>query len=253
MRLKPSNCEKFVENSERFLRLHEIKSKDIDRVSHRYSCNLRMTQVQFSLACRELKINRNDEKINSFFLMFHNHTEDTYCVKKLALLGILLGNGIFSEKLMLLFQNYDTDSSRSLGKEEVKLMLKDITTICFHFIPSFARSLYRGDNVEYLDEYKKELMCMKVSLVHYFMSIFFESGNEQLGYEGFCTIFNSGNVSVLLDPTSLRVYCKEMLRVVQKTAEIVQEYIKDPGKLNTEMSRRLGISIPNIKNKNNIE
>ena len=161
---------------------------------HRYSKSMQMSKAQLALACKDLHIDKNDQTIYSFFLMFYNEEEDYYCTRRLSLLGILLGNSKLEEKVHLLFQNYDVDSSRTLGEDEIQLMLKDILTISFQNLPNFARHHISAEKCVQIDDYKKDLITMKGSFVKYYLGHFFEDTHDDMSYTKFCELFNKQDI-----------------------------------------------------------
>ena len=56
-------------------------------------------------------------------------------MKRLNCLGILLTSEPASRKLKILFQNYDTNTSGFLDKEQLECMIDDITIVACEFIP----------------------------------------------------------------------------------------------------------------------
>ena len=206
-----------------------------------------MSQAQFSLACKDLNIDRNDKNMDSFFLAFYNYDEDCFCARRISLVGVLLGNSNIEEKIHLLFQIYDTDSSKTLRMSEIKLMLNDILTISLKSLPNFARFCNSGANSDAIDDYKNELISMKGSFVKYYLDIFFEESHSDIHYNKFFELFNNKDIWILTSPTALRNHCKVLLNDVKDKATIIEELLSHPEKLNPELMRRLELSIPSRK------
>lgn len=228
-----SDCENLLQNAEASLKIHFLKSKDIDRVVHRYSSNFHTSDSQFEIAFKDLKFEMENPNIVDFFKMFYLREHYAYCVRKITCLGVLLGSGEFIEKVHLLFQNYDVDSSNSLGKEEVKLMISDIISIVFQYLLTYAMCMFDSAQSNDLEEYKKSLINIKGTISNYFLNLIFEGQDQEISLENFVRQFTQTECKFLITTSQLRIYSIEIQKVVSKTAVVVQDCIDHPENLNT--------------------
>lgn len=240
--LDEDSCEKLLQLAENSIGLATTGSKEIDRVFHRHSSYLKMSKVQFAIACRDLKINIENPDVNDFFLMFYKNDLFFYCVRKLSLVGILFGKATVTEKVILLFQNYDGDASKTLEKSEVKLMLQDIFEISFSSLAIFASKLNGGANYAYIDKYKMRLNSMKSTLMKYFMIMIFEDNAEAITFEKFGQLFTNSDLTNLLSSHELRTFSKELMKSIVKIAEAVGNIDEILKNIDDETAKRLGLN-----------
>ena len=246
--LSENSCEILLRKAELRLGLMKIKSKDMDRVLYRNSTRLKMNQTQFKVACRNLGLNTNDEAIIYFFDMFYTIETASYSVRLLSLLGILYGNSLKSEKILLLFQNYDEDSSKSLGPTEITHMIEDISKIYFEFMCSFAFYLYPDADIESLIKHKEKLRCIRTALIQHLSRIIMEDHPNDVSFEEFSEILEIREISYLLSGTELRQYSVVLMESIIEIAEKVNKFDEIKDSIDEPTARRLGINIKNQMN-----
>lgn len=64
--------------------------------------------------------------------------EDQYNVHKIALAGILLGQGTATEKMEVLFDHYDTEETTMCTKELFTQILDEVVDITINLLPMLA-------------------------------------------------------------------------------------------------------------------
>lgn len=128
----------------------------LDRTFYRFSENGFLSRSQFNSCCAYLSIDRYTHQI--FFENFIINCK--YSAKLLSCLGILLGSGKSSEKILILFQNYDNDCSNTLDSNEIIHMINDIATVACVFIPNYVCKMNVSN--DFLERYFKKLcLCSK--------------------------------------------------------------------------------------------
>lgn len=226
-------CESLIAREVSYLKLERIKAIDFDRLTHRNSFNLLMSENQFQLVCKQFFINIKDPNISSFFMNFFSKSNFYYSVRELSTLGILLGSGDLKEKVNLLFENYDLDSSQTLTKKEILVMLEDVCKISLQYLPSFAAKCLDSSESEHIALYQSELKSIKFSLIHHYHDLLFEDLSEEINKDQFRKKFENKEILYLLSPESLRTYSKEILIKIQCAVKAVKTYMEHPEILNS--------------------
>ncbi|OMJ92969.1 hypothetical protein SteCoe_4190 [Stentor coeruleus] len=237
--LDHKSCDELIHNSENYLGLFKCKSIDIDRITHRNSYNLQMSQIQFELSCRNLGINYKDPIISDFFMQIYNQNEYSYSVREFTLLGIFLGIGTKEEKIQLLFQNYDIDASKTLAYEEIQTMLKDICRISFQYLPSLALRLCTSEERPSIEKYKLQLRRFRNSTIKVYLEIIFEDVGNEITMDEFKKLFEKPIIGNLINASSLRMYSKNLYAAVRNQVEAVKAIIANPELIDKEMMDKL--------------
>ncbi|OMJ65073.1 hypothetical protein SteCoe_39445 [Stentor coeruleus] len=239
IKVNKTYCEILIAKEVSYLKFEGIKAIDFDRLTHRNSYNLLMSNTQFLFVCKQFSISINDPNVNSFFMNFYSKSNFYYSVRELSALGILLGSGRIKEKINLLFENYDLDSSKSLTKKEILVMLEDICKISFQYLPNFAIKSINSSESEHIVFYQSELKSIKFSLIHYYHDLLFEDLSDEITKDQFCKKFESKEILYLLSPESLRIYSKEILLNIQNAVKAVKIYIEHPEMLSSSIMTKL--------------
>lgn len=216
-----SESEKLIQNFENSIGYSLLDSFSVDRTFHRYSTNNKMSNVQLEKACSILNLNIKEfDNLYSKFLV-----RNSYQMKKLITLGIILGNSKDQDKLSLLFQNYDDDISHTLTPEEIKIMLDDVSEVFCEITPFCALTL--SNNNEQLFEYIKAFNSIRKSIVSQILSKIFEdkpfvtvADLERAFKEEEC-------VGSILSPKNLRMYCFTTRKQIYKTVEFAKKALEN--------------------------
>lgn len=246
--LDHNSCEELIVEAEKYLRLFKCKSIDIDRITHRNSYNLQMSQIQFELTCRSLGIDYKDHMISDFFTQLYQQNEYSYSVRQFTLLGIFLGTGTKEEKVQLLFQNYDIDASKTLTYDEIHTMLKEICKIAFQYFPSLALRLSTIEERPSIEKYKFQLRSFRDSIIRVYMQIIFEDFSNEITMDEFKKLFEKPNVGNLINASNLRTYSRNMYAAVFNQVQAVKAIIENPDLIDKEMMEKL--EPKNLKRKN---
>lgn len=143
--------ENYFNSFEESIGLSQHTSTYLDRTFYRFSEDGLLTPSQFKSCCKYLSINRAQHQ--KFFNSFK--IGDTYSAQKLSCLGILLGSGKKTDKILILFQNYDSDCSNTLDSEEIIEMIESLIFVGSTLISEYVSSLHPDD--EYLKKYSIKL------------------------------------------------------------------------------------------------
>jgi len=244
-RLSENKEESFIQKCERDLGYFNSKSQEIDRTIHRYSVDLKMTANQFLAAAYELKLSvpdQNQVSLEKFYESFKDHLGN-YDARKLGSLGILLGKGSIKEKALILFQNYDTDISRTISCEEFTTILKDLVDISLGSTPHFALSKASQSNKNQLAEYVKKLQIVKSTVVDYLKTAVFENVTNELSIQNFKLLFEQNEVCCLVSSSKLRKLALKKYQEIVVPANITLDLLRDEAKfkdlLNHEIAKEM--------------
>ena len=208
----------------------KLRSIYIDRVLHRHSSNFVISKKQLSLICKELAI--DEDSLQSFFKMFYKNRG--YELLRLSCLGILLGQGSLNEKAMLLFENYDYDTSKTLSKDEVKIMITDILTISCIIIPNYSLELRFSPE---LYKYSTNLKMVVSGLINHFTDKIVEDKSE-LNPDEFVECIKNNDLKILVSSIDIRNYAYEVYLRISKSAELIKESMKDRTIFNSDACKR---------------
>ena len=225
----------------------------IDRLIHRYSNRLQISPLQFAALCKELQVEKHSFSYK-YFKMFYNESNESHNARELASAGIMHCQGTDEEKINLLFQNYDIDSSKTLEAEEIKLMVADLTNIALLYSSEFtlatevSRNLNSGGSLR-LIEYRKELVCIRPILMSFYNVAILEDHPKKITLEEFHEIFLKNDMISLIIPHEMRKLSQRFSLMLSKTVNMVQYMMKNPKSIDKSFTRRLGTGIPGKKSK----
>lgn len=189
-----------LEAFEKSLGLHKLKLMTIDRVLHRYSTNGGLSISQLEKAFSELGL--NFLQFDYFYQGFYRNYE--FSLNLLNCLGILLSAEPVVVKLKILFQNYDCDTSGTLSREELAVMIKDLTDVACFLIPKGAKRKF-PDN-EKLAEYFSEITSIRKSLNKQILYSIIEERETITEREFILSYQNDETTQMLLSTKALRNY-----------------------------------------------
>jgi Ca2+-binding EF-hand superfamily protein len=248
-RARGNDPEDIIYNLEVSLNFSKLPALDIDRLTHRFCTNLIISKAQFSTICKELKLESNTLTYE-FLETFYDSSSCGYPVVLLSTLGTLLGSGTQNSKLILLFKNYDIDSSNMLEREEIRKMCDDVTCISFQYIVSFASRKSSEDIQHVLSDYKNQLMSIKNTMGQYFTNIIMQD-RQHVSIEEFLDTFHRPELGAFLNPHNLRVSSKDLLKIVFRAAEAVNIMMSENVVVDKKLERKLSLRLTKHARKNN--
>lgn len=208
-----TDVETLIKDFENSLGFNTLDVAIIDRTIHRFSCNQTMSHAQFNKAFSELRLNCTS--FDSFYRKFF--IKNSFHMKKLNALGIILGSSNDTEKLKFIFQNYDEDVSGNLEFDEVRVLLEDITQIFCEFIPQYTLSLNSGNSKMF--EYVQTVNSIQKSIVTHIISNLFD-GKKTINVDELIRAYkHDDGVGSILNPQKLRSYCLLIRKNIIKTVE----------------------------------
>jgi Ca2+-binding EF-hand superfamily protein len=226
-------------NFEHALGFKHLTALDIDRLSHKFSRDFKMTMAQFKVMCQELKINTNS-LLYEFLMIFANRDKEDFDIQMLTTLGILLASGTEQEKINLLFRNYDKDTSGNLQETELRQMMRDIIDIAIEKFCVYAgKKIHENDQLR-LEEYRAELVKGKVLMINVYTKNFI-TDKESIEFQEFFCKFNDSDNSVLLNLHRIRTIGRSIVENYKKLAEKVNIIVENNIQIDTKLARKLSM------------
>ena len=216
-----SSEEKVLEVFEKSLGLQEVQALSIDRILHRYSTGDGMSISQLEKAFSELKIDHG--RFQQFYYLFYDSY--AYNLKKLNCLGILLGLETVPRKLKILFQNYDTDNSGELSRDELLNMIDDITEVACVLIPRGAISANMDNKL--LQSYSEQISGIRKSMIRQLVASMIENKSSITEREFNVSYQNDEGVRNILSTKALREYCLFLKRSILGSVENIMRILND--------------------------
>ena len=221
-----SEIEAIIQSTTKNLGLFQYKAEYLDRVIHRNSKNLKISESQLNHIQQTLKLDVSNKLIRAFFTFFYSENKKLYDTKKLATLGILLGKGTLKEKSLLLFQNYDTDLQGSLTKSQLKKMINHINYISCCYLPAFSAQYAESGERHAIEKYKNKMCIMLKGVTNYFCNMIFEEFTEEFEkFEKISKITTSLGLNGIFDPEMCRKKTMEICKTIQKATAAVDFYM----------------------------
>jgi hypothetical protein len=189
---------------EKSLGFQSCLAKDCNDIFYKYSSNEFLTFSQLTKALSELGIYY--KPFIEFFLGFNKSSSETlpnrrYNTRKLICLGTLFGKGNKSDKIILLFTQYEIKSSKLLSKYELYTMISDITLISLKIIPEFNALANRRDSN--LEKYVLDINTLLDYTIQKYVN-FFLQGTIEMNFDEFCKAFETRKIKRILNPSKLR-------------------------------------------------
>lgn len=229
--LNESEIESIILSSTKKLGFSHYKSEYLDRVIHRNSKDFKISEAQLNQMLKSLNLGQSDSKVRNFLKFFYSEKNKLYDTQKISTLGILLGKSSFSEKLHLLFQNYDLDFTDSLARDEIFKMIKDIFYITCYCLPTFAMNFFEDEKKEAIFKYKNKLNIVGNGISKFYANLIFEDYHEPfIQYKEFETIMSGENLRGILEPESFRMKTLDVCRTIKRATAAVDYYMMSEDK-----------------------
>jgi hypothetical protein len=226
--LNPKICEKLISDYAKRLSVRHIRALDFDRASHRFSYRLKLSPVQMLEMCKHLQISFDSPLVTCFFKNFYDEKELNYSVKKISLFGILFCKGLIEEKISMLFELYDIDTSGSLSRYELFTLLQDLFFVAIDGVLSYTLDVCNNIHKDTLVDYFKELNMIKRPLIKYYAAKFVDDHTFEVSREEYARVMAKEDMKLLVCPKKLRLYCIAVYNQIARQAQFVQKVLDDP-------------------------
>ncbi|OMJ84357.1 hypothetical protein SteCoe_14506 [Stentor coeruleus] len=247
-RQQQNDIESQVWAFEQNLNFSSLNARDIDRLAHRFSTDSIISKTQFPTIIKELKIDTNSLAYNYIETLYDNRNHG-YSAVLLTTLGIIFGFGTEETKLSLLFSNYDTTNCFILKTYQVQKLAEDVIFISFKSIVTFAAIKISPEFLPELIEYKEKLLSVQSIMAKYFTSIIMGEQIE-ITNEDFLDAFKKPELKCFLIPHQMRVYSKDVLKIVTRTANVVDIMMNEDVDFDKNLKRKLSLKISREFKKN---
>jgi Ca2+-binding EF-hand superfamily protein len=148
-----------------------------------------------------------------------------YNLKKLNCLGILLGQETIPRKLKILFQNYDSDTSGELSRDELLTMIDDITEVACIILPKGALAMNPGNKA--LQVYADEIASVRKSMIRQLLAAMIENKASITEREFNVSYQNDEGVRNLLSTKALREYCQYLKKNILGSVENIMKSLNE--------------------------
>lgn len=181
--------EKVIREQEKTIPWSNKSAKELQRGLKAESLTGQLSVAQLKRAMHDLNIDSdmfvNPESPVYKFLKKLMNDRKLYDVKRLALCGILVGEGSVKEKAGVIFNHFDEDASGQLERGEIVNMLNEMIDIAVEKIPAMAKGSTEV-TAEELDAYTAMLLTGRHAFVERTVSTLL-STNTGISLEDFET------------------------------------------------------------------
>ena len=124
-------------------------------------------------------------------------------------------------------------------------MISDLTSIALASSSKFAieNHIVSKLNEYKLIEYRKELICIRPILMHFYNSNVMEDYPESINLKEFQECFLKRDVISLIIPHEMRDLSKKFISMLSKTVDTVQNLIENPKSFNSRLIKRVTTTI----------
>lgn len=136
-----SEEERLIQTHEQRLGFNKSSTSRIDAVFRKFARVGQLNSNQFADAVVHLSLATEDSIPSSSLKEFYKKFqvgEDSYSFNELAVLGIMLGHGGFSEKARLLFEVNDVTGRRTLNSEQIRALIETLHEVICTRLPSLV-------------------------------------------------------------------------------------------------------------------
>ncbi|OMJ91241.1 hypothetical protein SteCoe_6217 [Stentor coeruleus] len=205
----------FISLFEQSLGFTNLKVADFNRIILFYSDFPKMSTTQFFNAFQSIQVAVHEHK--NFYEIFLE--DNLISARKICCLGILLCNGEVSEKVSLIFDNYDKYCSGSLSINKTEEMIYEIVNIVCSIIPKYVLSLNRTN--QELRKYVSKLSVLVPTVVRNYITVIM-GNSKKITKANFIKYFSQPKMIYLLNPSRLRSYTFKMFRDMVKPALLIR-------------------------------
>lgn len=194
---------------------------EFNRVIRLYSDFPSMSTSQFTNAFLSIQVNTQEHK--KFYEKFFE--DNLISARKICCLGILLCSGEVSEKVSLMFDNYDKYCSNTLLIGKIEEMIYEIVNIVCSVIPQYVLSLNRTN--QELRKYVSKLSVLVPTVVRNYVTVIMGNSGK-ITKNAFVEYFSQPKMVYLLNPSQLRAYMFKMFKNMVKPASLIMNAVSDP-------------------------
>ena len=224
--LNDSELDAIIQSTTEKLGLFQYRAEYLDRVIHRNSKNLKISKSQLNKIQETLKLDTSSRIIRAFFILFYSEHRKLYDTRKLATLGILLGQGTYTEKSLLLFQNYDVELKDSLNKVQIKKMISHINYISCYCLPAFSVQFAESDLRQAIEKYKNKICILLKGVTNYFSYLIFDDLPEgDVKFDIISKNIVSQGLNGILDAEMFRRKSLEACKTIQRATVAADYYM----------------------------
>ena len=233
-----SAAEDKVFSFESSIGFEKIRAKDFHILVHRLQTEEKITLDNYNYICNELRIVRGS-LVYDFFMMVYRVEKDYFFSREIILVAILFCAGELEEKAILLYLNYDTDSPGVLDSLEIKIMIREVLTVTYNVSLAFYMNKKDESEESSMGNYRKELNHMAPFMLSYFITLILEGNEKEISLQHFKVKFRKPELSILVSPHDLRLYCKDIWGLISQNNKMVNDVLNIERNYNKKFTRSL--------------
>lgn len=196
--------------------------REVDNSHRKYSFTGKINTLQFSEVTKRLYLSvyiSPSDKLQTFYNFFKTD-DDNYSLSSLLVLGLLLSSGKTTEKARILFEIEDKLNSKTLLRENVQKLAREMIKISCEYLPS----LYMTNEVFKVDEenMKKYVNMIKQNIeksVDLMTRDFMGGNGKDIKLGDFVNNFRIEETAKLLKPHFIRKYVLQNTKTVEELLE----------------------------------
>lgn len=202
--------------TERSLQISQFSSEELDNYFHRYSYSEEITIENLNKVSHIIGFDTlSKEPFYAQFIINKLAVRQSLILnsRRICTLSIILGRGEESEKLRLLFKNYDLDANKNLDKKEILLLIDDVLWVFLKAVPQYTKSLelennFLADGVAKMERAHEHI---KSELFSRFLD-----RETSVTIESYMKRFNKNDLKIILYPNRIRHFALEIMDKIMR-------------------------------------
>ncbi|OMJ72026.1 hypothetical protein SteCoe_29639 [Stentor coeruleus] len=200
-----------VMNFEMILGYSKLSAIYLDRVHRKYSYKGSISETQWKDICKTLSLAPSYSDSSQHIFNYYENYKDSaisFSLKKLLILGVLLGEGNSLEKGKLLFEIMDESGSEKLSSEQIQDLITLMVKISCEMNPRiFLKDDYNDVTFKDLEKYIAKLSKGKENIINKVMKKI-TKGCETVNIEDFLRRLSYGEIQNFFSAHGIRTYVK---------------------------------------------
>ncbi|OMJ74740.1 hypothetical protein SteCoe_26286 [Stentor coeruleus] len=197
--------------AERNLQISQFPSEDLDNYFHRYSYAEELTIENLNKVSHIIGFDTlSKETFYAQFIINKLAVRQSLILnsRRICTLSIILGRSDESEKLRLLFKNYDLDANKNLDKKEILLLIDDVLWVFLYAIPQYAKSLEPQNSI--LNDGVTKMANAHEYIKSELFSRFLDK-ETSVTIESYMKKFGKKDLKIILYPNRIRHFALEVM------------------------------------------
>ncbi|OMJ73090.1 hypothetical protein SteCoe_28291 [Stentor coeruleus] len=196
--------------------------KEVDNLHRKYSFTNKINTLQFSEVTKRLYLSictSPSDKLQTFYAFFKTDDEN-YSLFSLLVLGLLLSGGKPTEKARILFEIEDKLNSKTLLRENVQSLVREMIKISCEYLPYlFMTNEDFKVNEDNIKEYVNKIKPNIEKSVDLMTKDFMGGDGKDIKLGDFVNNFRVEETAKLLRPHFIRKYVLQSTKTIDELIE----------------------------------